>query len=245
MSYSEFAGFYDRLQAGVDYDGYAEKVLKLFEEYDKKPALLLDLACGTGGFTLPFLRSGIDVIGVDPSPEMLDIARQKALSEGFSPLFLMQSAETLDLYGTVDGAVCMLDSLNHIIDYDDFSEAVRRTALFLEPGRLFIFDLNTEYKHKCVLSGNTFTVENEGVFCAWSNSECDENGIVDICLDVFSKQDDGSYQRSTEEFSERAYTENQVKEALTAAGLLTVAVKSLEKKENGDAERLVYITKKK
>lgn len=246
MSYENFAAVYDQLQGDVDYEARAEYLAELFKKYDRLPTLLLDVACGTGGFSLPFAKKGIEVIGADPSPEMLDVAREKLAAAGVEALLLCQSAEELDLYGTVDGAVCCLDSLNHIIDVDEFKRSIARIALFLEPERLFIFDVNTEYKHKNVLSGTTFAAETEDVFCVWQNSECDEDGIVDISLDFFRETEDGTYLRTSEDFSERAYSPEFIEKCITEAGLETVAVLGdmsfdAPKKEE---ERVIYVTRR-
>lgn len=246
MSYENFAEVYDRLQSDVDYNGRAKYLASLFEKYDRLPTLLLDVACGTGGFSLPFSEMGIDIIGADPSYEMLSCAREKFEAVGKTPLLLCQSAEELDLYGTVDGAVCCLDSLNHITDADELKRSVARIALFLEPGRLFIFDLNTEYKHKEILSGATFAFENDGIFCVWSNSECDESGTVDISLDFFKETDNGLYERSAEDFSERAYSAEYIEECIRAAGLETVAVLGDMSfgAPKADEERIIYVTRR-
>ena len=246
MSYENFAAVYDQLQGDVDYEARAEYLVGLFKKYDRLPTLLLDVACGTGGFSLPFAKKGIEVIGADPSPEMLDVAREKLAAAGVEALLLCQSAEELDLYGTVDGAVCCLDSLNHIIDGDELKRSIARIALFLEPERLFIFDVNTEYKHKNVLSGTTFAAETEDVFCVWQNSECDEDGIVDISLDFFRETEDGTYERTSEDFSERAYSPEFIEKCITEAGLETVAMLGdmsfdAPKKEE---ERVIYVTRR-
>ena len=246
MSYENFAAVYDQLQGDVDYEARAEYLVGLFKKYDRLPTLLLDVACGTGGFSLPFAKKGIEVIGADPSPEMLDVAREKFAAAGVEALLLCQSAEELDLYGTVDGAVCCLDSLIHIIDGDEFKRSIARIALFLEPERLFIFDVNTEYKHKNVLSGTTFATETEDVFCVWQNSECDEDGIVDISLDFFRETGDGTYERTSEDFSEKAYSHEFIEKCITEAGLETVAMLGdmsfdAPKKEE---ERVIYVTRR-
>ena len=115
--YDNFAAVYDRLMSDVDYKARTKRILQLFKEYDRTPELLLDLACGTGGFSNEFAQNGIEVIGVDISEEMLSAARENSAKLGTDVLYLCQKAEELDLYGTVDGAVCCLDSLNHITDY--------------------------------------------------------------------------------------------------------------------------------
>ncbi len=246
MSYSEFAAVYDRLQRDVDYPSRAKYLIKLFEKFDRLPTLMLDLACGTGGFSLEFLKQGIDVIGVDPSVEMLSFAREKCYDEGLNMLLLCQTAAELDLYGTVDGAVCCLDSINHIVDEKELQESLSKVSLFLEKDRLFIFDVNSEYKHKEILSGNTFVGEADDVFYTWRNSEVDKNGIVDIRLDFFCKNEDGAYLRSVEEFSERAYSDEALQTMLQKAGLQTVAVlgdMSFEKPSKTE-ERIIYVTRK-
>ncbi len=246
MSYENFAAVYDDLQTDVDYGQRTEYLIKLFKKYDRLPTLLLDVACGTGGFSYAFAEKGIEVIGADPSPEMLDVARQKFSAMDKEVLLLCQSAEELDLYGTVDGAVCCLDSLNHIIDDDELKRSIERIALFLEPDRLFIFDVNTLYKHREVLSGKTYAAETDSVFCVWQNSECDEDGIVDISLDFFRETENGVYERTSEDFSERAYTDEFLEECIKAAGLETVAVlgdMSLDA-PNTTEERVYYVTRR-
>lgn len=241
--YENFSTVYDALMADINYPEQAKRLLRLFERYDRRPTLLLDLACGTGNFSVPLAAAGVEVIGVDCSPGMLAVAQSKR-QDPQNPLFLCQRAEELDLFGTVDGAICMLDSLNHLTSYAGFAKALKRTALFLEPGRLFIFDLNTPYKHQRVLNNNTFVRQGAGAFCVWQNAR--QGNTVEVLLDLFVKQPGTNlFARKTEEFAERAYTPCEVEKALQAAGLTPVAILD----ETGAApqknsERLVYITKK-
>ena len=243
--YGNFACVYDGLMYDVDYKKRASYLLKLFKKYDKTPTLLLDLACGTGNFSGEFAKHGIEVIGTDMSEEMLSVAGEKAANDGLDILYLCQKAEELDLYGTVDGAVCCLDGLNHITDYRDFCRALSRVSLFLEKDRLFIFDLNTEYKHKCVLSDNVFVIENSDVYCVWANEFKEKNNIVNINLDFFIKEND-CYKRLCEQFSERAYTQAEIESALNKAGLSVVAVFDdlTENPVTDNSERAIYVTRK-
>ena len=243
--YSNFSQVYDDLMFDVDYKKRTAYLLKLFNKYDKKPTLLLDVACGTGGFSSEFAKQGIEVIGVDMSEEMLTIAREKAFESGNDVLYLCQKAQELDLYGTVDGAVCCLDSLNHITDYKSFCKAIERVSLFLEVGSVFIFDLNTEYKHKNVLADNVFIIEQDNVYCVWANKFKEKNATVEINLDFFVETD-GLYERFSEQFSERAYSQEQVENALEKAGLQIVAVfdDMTEKPLNEVTERAIFVTRK-
>ncbi len=246
MSYSDFAQFYDRLQTDVDYKKRTEYLLEIFKRYDRLPTLLLDLACGTGGFSLEFYQKGIDVIGVDPSVEMLGVAREKCYQKGINMLLLCQSASGLDLYGTVDGAICCLDSINHIIDEEELQKSFNRVSLFLEKDRLFIFDVNTMYKHQNVLSSKTFVSETDDVLCLWRNSDCTENGMVDIRLDFLNKNKNGTYNRYVEEFSERAYSDEILQKMCDNAGLQVVAVLGdlSENSPKVNEERIIYVTRK-
>jgi len=142
-SYCQFASVYDTLMRDVDYKARTEYLLKLFKKFDAVPTLLLDVACGTGKFSNFFAKKKIEVIGIDMSEEMLSVARQNSADMGTDVLFLCQKAEELDLYGTVDGVICCLDSLNHITDKRKLIAAVEKISLFLEKDRLFIFDVNT------------------------------------------------------------------------------------------------------
>lgn len=243
--YGNFAAFYDGLTYDVDYKKRTAYLLKLFKKYDKKPTLLLDLACGTGGFSNCFAKSGIEVIGVDMSEEMLAVAREKSAEEEIEVLYLCQKAQELDLYGTVDGAVCCLDSLNHITDYKDFCKAISRVSLFLEKGSLFIFDLNTEYKHRTVLGDNVFVIETDDVYCVWANKFYEKNCAVDISLDFFVK-DGENYYRESEQFAERAYSIEQVNKALQKAGLELIEIfdEGTQKPLMDTSERAIFVTRK-
>lgn len=244
-NYDSFAEVYDSLMCDVNYTERTEYLLKLFDKYDRKPTLLLDLACGTGGFSNELAKRGIEIIGVDASQEMLSSAFKKSEEAGTDVFYLCQRAEYLDLYGTVDGAICCLDSLNHITDYADFSSALQRVGLFLEKGRLFIFDVNTVYKHKHVLADNTYIIEENGVYCAWQNFTDEESHVTDIVLDFF-KEENGVYRRFGEEFSERAYTEKEIENAAAEAGLEILAVLDdiTGNPITETSERAVYVTRK-
>lgn len=244
-SYTDFALVYDLLMLDADYDGRTEYVLKLFEKFGKKPSLLLDLACGTGEFSVRFAKQGIEVIGADISEDMLSIAREKNEELENPVLFLCQPAEELDLYGTVDGAVCLMDSLNHITEPNTLKTALSKVSLFLEKDCLFIFDVNTAYKHKNVLGDNTFVIEEEDLFCVWQNRTDSQTLVTDIALDFFVAEDD-KYDRFSEAFSERAYSEETLTNLLQEVGLKPLAVfddMSFEAPSE-HSERVFFITQK-
>ena len=244
--YANFSQMYDALMGDVDYEARTEYLCGLFERFDRRPTLLLDLACGTGGFSNAFAQKGVSVIGVDISPEMLDQARKNSLERGNDILFLCQDAAELDLYGTVDGAVCCMDSLNHITDHAMLCRAIERVSLFLEKGRLFIFDVNTLYKHSEVLGDNVFVIDEEDVYCVWSNEYDEQTHVTDITLDFFVPDENGLYERTSEYISERAYTHKELEAAVKAAGLELLAVygDQTHNAPKARSQRNIYITRK-
>ncbi|MCL2488715.1 MAG: class I SAM-dependent methyltransferase [Oscillospiraceae bacterium] len=220
--YGFFASVYDRLTGDVDYPARAAYILALFEKFGSRPETLLDLACGTGSLSVLLAAEGIDVTAVDGSAEMLVQAQGKAA--GREILFLQQDMRELDLYGTVQGAVCMLDSLNHITKTAELSAVFNRLRLFIEPGGLFIFDVNTPYKHRTVLADSQFVLEQPDFLCVWRNRLLANNADVLIQLDFFYEQPDKTYMRHTETIRERAYSEGMLRRLLTAAGFSVEAV---------------------
>lgn len=219
--YNGFARFYDILMQDALYEKRADYIEALFNKYSKMPALLLDLACGTGGFSLLFSKKGCSVIGVDKSEDMLAVAYENRGDNDI--MYLCQDMTELDLYGTVDGCISCLDSINHITDYNDLCRAFGRVSLFSEKGSLFIFDVNTPYKHEFVLGDNSFVFDGDEVFLSWQNFYDPSDKTVDIALDFFEKRGK-KYERFSDNITERAYTENELKTALDGAGFEVLAV---------------------
>ena len=242
MSYEAFAEYYDALMSDVDYDARASYLDRLIRSVKPAAKLLVDLACGTGSLTVKLAAKGYDVIGTDISEEMLSKAREK--SDG-SILFLCQSMQELDMYGTIDAFVCTLDSLNHLPDRGEVVRAFERVALFLEPDGVFVFDMNTPYKHAEVLGDNCFVYENEQVLCVWQNED-KGGGKVHIALDFFEEQADGRYERYTEDFDEIAYSLAETEEMLQEAGLRLVNVYDdmTFDPPREDSQRLVFVAVK-
>ena len=187
------------------------------------------------------------VAAVDISSEMLAEAQNRAdYEEEENVMFLCQPLQRLKLPGTVDGAICCIDSLNHIVRADILKKAFERIAMYLEPERLFIFDVNTEYKHRHILSGQCFTAEDYKTLCVWQCSECNKKGVVEIYLDFFTELENGLYQRQSEDFRERAYSVEELKQMLSEAGLETVAVLGdmSYKEPKEDEQRIYFVTRK-
>ncbi|MBR1663722.1 MAG: class I SAM-dependent methyltransferase [Ruminococcus sp.] len=246
MSYSSFAYFYDRLQSDVDYNAIAAFIDKQVVRFGGRKGILLDLACGTGSLCEELARLGYDVIGTDASSEMLSAALDKKYESGLEIQYLSQSMTELDMFGTVDVTVCTLDSINHLDSKEDIQKAFDRVSLFAFPDGMFIFDVNTPYKHKNVLADNTFVFELDGLYCVWQNEYDDTDGSVGITLDFFEQRDDGSYQRYTESFREIAPDRAEICSMLDDAGfeILDSFDDYTENKDSETSSRIVFVCRK-
>ena len=245
-NYNNFSPFYDIFTLDVDYKSRARYLMKIFEKWDKKPSLMLDFACGTGNFSEMFAKQGIDVIGVDCSEGMLAVALDKNRGLKNKVLYLNQKGSKLDLFGTVDGAVCCLDSLNHITDKTELQKTISKISLFLEPQRLFIFDMNTPYKHKEVLAGSSYRMKKRGVECVWHNTLLEDNVTVEIQLDFTYKTGLFKKETVTEIIREKAYTNEEITEMLETAGLKLEAVYAENTFDlpSDKTQRNVYVARK-
>lgn len=247
MSYGVFSEFYDALTANVSYDTVSQVLSSLLTRYGKGRGLLLDLACGTGSVSVRMAQKGYEVIGVDLSPEMLSEAQNKAYSAGQNILFLCQDMTALDLYGTVDAAVCTLDGLCHLPDEESLSAALRKVSLFMNPGGVFLFDVNSVYKHRAVLGNNTFVYDTDDVYCVWQNTLLSDGVTVQMDLDFFEPVSDaGDYVRQSERFTERAYPRETLEAMLKKAGFTVLDVFDgySEKPAHDTSERLLFAVRK-
>lgn len=219
--YANFSFYYDMFTQNVDYSGWAAYILKLLELHRHPPGLTLDLACGTGNLLFELLKRGVDVFGVDASAEMLAQAKDKSYDMGQDVLLLCQNMQNLDLYGTVDTVVCALDSLNHLRDEVQLKKTFAQIFLFLNPGGMLVFDVNTIYKHEIILGDNPYIYETGDVLCAWRNAYHPQSHTVDIRLDFFEKNA-SKYERTSEAFSERAYPLEAVADMLAQTGFTDI-----------------------
>ena len=246
-SYGDFAYYYDMLTENVGYDKRCEYICSLLAENGISEGILLDLACGTGTLSLMFAEKGYDVVGVDGSEEMLTQAQKKKIETGADVIFLCQRMEELDLFGTVNAAVSTLDSINHVTDEDTVKEIFRRVSLFMEDKGIFVFDVNTPYKHRKILGDNTFIYDLDEVYCVWQNST-DENLVTTISLDLFEKdeEDEETYYRYSEEFSERAYELDDIKSWLEDCKFEVLAVyeEMTNQSVSDKTQRAVFVARK-
>ena len=243
-AYEALAVSYDRLTNDVDYEATVDFYYEILAREGLKPRTAVDLACGTGSVTAILARKGLLVTGVDMSEEMLTVAQQKAAELGLQPRFICQSLQALYLPRGVDLAVCALDSLDYITDPADCKEAIRRVWKALNPGGIFIFDVNTPEKLRA-MDGQVFLDEDDDVYCVWRGEFDEQTNICSYGMDLFQRQ--GSvWQRSFEEHREYAYSADQLVGYLKAAGFTHIRVYADRKFEApAEEEQRIYIKARK
>ena len=240
--YQDFAEVYDALTEDVTYENTVEYLEKIFKKhYHKKPELMLELACGTGSITKLLSDKGYDMIGVDISEEMLNIARGKCDE---SVLLLNQDMTEFELFGTVDVIMCLLDSVNYITEPEKLQKMFMLVENYLEYGGVFVFDINSAYKLKNIIGENTFVRETENIYSVWENEQDDP--FVHFILNFFVENPDGSYERFYEEHTERIYETTLIISMLEKAGFESITAYS-ENSFNAPAdetERIYFVANK-
>jgi len=216
-AYDHLAHFYDQLTEDVDYTALADHYIRQITKEGREPELVLDLACGTGHLTRRLAENGHQMIGVDVSPQMLS----QAAEQGGNILYLQQSLPELDLYGTVDAAVCALDGMNYLPP-TALETALGRIFLFLAPGAVFAFDLNTPDK-LMGQDGAIFCDEREDLLCLWRCAFDPEEGACHYDFDLFTPQGH-LWTRQSETHVEYAYTREEIQCALEKAGFCGISI---------------------
>ncbi|MBQ7004574.1 MAG: class I SAM-dependent methyltransferase [Oscillospiraceae bacterium] len=253
MDYANFAAYYDALTENVEYPQRAARLHALVTKHIRTEGrILLDLACGSGSLSEEFAKLGYDVIGVDNSPAMLMAAMEKKFDSGLPIQYLCQDMREIDMFGTIDITVCALDSLNHLPALADVSRVFERVSLFAMPGGLFLFDMNTVYKHQHILADRTFVYDTDDVFCVWENRLAEDSNRVDMQLTFFERDGD-AYFRSEEQITENAYPMEEIIAAAEKAGFEMIAVYDADKDlvqpealsaPNETTERILYVMRK-
>ena len=240
-AYQGLAGAYDSLTGDVGYEKRADYLEKLFARSRIPVHTVLDLACGTGTMTWLLAARGYEMIGADASEEMLAAAMMKSGSvPGEAPIFLQQSMPKLDLYGTVDAAICCLDSLNYLTNPRDVQRTFQRLHLFISPGGLLAFDVRLP-ERLAALDGQVFLDETEDTLCLWRTEY--SRGLCSYYMDLFFRREDGAWDRQTELHRQRAYTVAQLTDWLTEAGFGDIRVYGdMRLRRPRDDEQRIYFS---
>lgn len=251
QAYSDFAGVYDELMDNIPYEAWCENIAALIEQYGiSVPArsdigqrksnggnaseeavmeealasernLVLDLGCGTGTLTELLYQKGYDMIGVDISLEMLQIAREKQERSGSEILYIRQDMRELELYSTVGTVISVCDSLNYLLEEDELLAVFRLVNNYLYPGGLFLFDFNTVYKYSQVIGDTTIAENREDCSFIWENYYYEEEEINEYDLTVFVQEGE-LFRRFTENHFQRGYTPETMCRLAEQAGMQVI-----------------------
>lgn len=244
-SYSFLAGCYDQFTTDVNYSAWADYLEGHFHKWGIPGRTILDLGCGTGSLTHQLAQRDYEMIGVDLSPEMLMEATEKCSAlEGTPPIFLCQSMDKLDLFGTIDACVSCLDSINYVTDPKKLQKAFQRVHLFLMTGGLFIFDVNTVEKLEG-LDGQVFLDETEDTYCVWRAEYSKRRRICTYFMDIF-RREGRVWHKGEELHEEYAYEPAELEEFLRQAGFKQIKQYADRKMRapKGGEDRIFFVARK-
>lgn len=223
-AYTSFAEVYDTFMDNVPYEEWGGYIHRILCENDINDGILLDLGCGTGIMTELFAGFGYDMIGVDNSADMLEIAMEKKEASGHDILYLLQDMRAFELYGTVRAVLSVCDSVNYMTDPADLLQVFRLVNNYLDPGGIFIFDFNTVHKYRDVMGDCTIAEDRGECSFIWDNYYYEEEKINEYELTLFIREEGEEYYRRYQETHfQRAYTLEEIRELLTRAGLCYLA----------------------
>ena len=244
-AYGKFAQVYDLFMDNVDYEGWADCLEKHLKEEGIEDGLVLELGCGTGTMTGLLARRGYDMIGVDNSEEMLAEAMEKKVEDGLDILYLLQDMQEFELYGTVRAAVSVCDSLNYITEKEELLQVFRLVNNYLDPGGIFLFDMNTVHKYRDILGDDTIAENRDEGSFIWENSYDPDTGLNIYELAVFLPREDGLYEKCEELHCQRAYEQAEIEALIREAGMEIVGVYDAytDKPASPDSERLLFIAR--
>lgn len=243
-AYSSFARVYDLFMDNVPYEEWSEYLIGLLKEHGIADGLVVDLGCGTGKMTRLLARAGYDMIGIDNSEDMLEIARDYD-SDSTQILYLLQDMREFELFGTVRAIVSICDSMNYILEEEDLLQVFRLVNNYLDPGGIFIFDLNTVYKYSELLGETTISENREEGSFIWDNFFDEEENINEYDLTLFIQEEGDLYRKYEEVHYQRAYELETVKRLLSEAGMEFLASYDAFSREpvREDSERIYVIAR--
>lgn len=242
-AYTDFAGVYDMFMDNIPYEEWCEYIVSLLREHGVKDGLLLDLGCGTGTLTEMLADKGYDMIGVDNSEEMLAVAMEKRAESGRDILYLLQDMREFELYGTVKAIISICDSINYILEPEELLKVFKLVNNYLDPGGVFIFDCNTEYKYTELLGDQTIAEDREESSFIWDNYYDEEERINEYKLSLFIKETEDLYRKHTEYHYQRCYSVEEITKLIEASGMKLLAVYDAMTKEQptDESERIYFI----
>lgn len=254
-AYEDFANVYDELMDETPYELWSNRIANLIEKYgvskperdaegllDSERNLVVDLGCGTGNLTELLYQKGYDMIGVDNSESMLNIAMQKKEQSGDEILYLLQDMREMELYSTVGTVVSVCDSINYILEDEELKTVFSLVNNYLYPGGIFIFDFNTDYKYREIIGDTTIAENRDDCSFIWENLYDPEEELNEYNLTIFVQEDGDQFRRFTETHLQRGYTVEHMLSLVEQAGLTLVEVRDADTGETVTAEsQRVYV----
>lgn len=223
-AYTNFAAVYDTFMDNIPYEEWGDYLKELLKKNQVEEGLVLDLGCGTGTMTEILAEAGYDMIGVDNSGDMLEIAMEKKEKSGHDILYLLQDMREFELYGTVKAVVSICDSVNYITEEEELLEVFRLVNNYLDPKGIFIFDFNTEYKYREILGDSTIAENREECSFIWENYYYEEERINEYELSLFIREEDSDLYRKYEETHfQKAYDLPVIQRLIEESGLEYIA----------------------
>ena len=244
-AYTSFAEVYDTFMDNVPYEEWADYLEERLKEYGVKDGLVLELGCGTGSMTELLAEKGYDMIGVDNSEDMLEIAMEKRIESGHDILYLLQNMQEFELYGTVKAVVSVCDSVNYITEKAELEEVFRLVNNYLDPQGIFIFDFNTEYKYREILGNQVIAEDREECSFIWENYYDHTSMINEYELTLFVQEEDDLYRKYLESHFQKAYTLRDIRSMIEASGLKFVTAYDAytQKAPMHNSERITVIAR--
>ena len=241
-AYSDFAAVYDELMDNIPYDEWFTYLHNLLTEYNIDKGIIAELGCGTGNITERLSKAGYDMIGIDNSCAMLDIANSKKVLNESNSLYLCQDMREFELYGTVAAVISICDSINYITDKDDLLNVFKLVNNYLDPKGLFIFDFNTKHYYKDVVADSTIAEDRDDLSFIWDNYFDEDTNINELSLSLFLHENDNLYRKYEELHLQRGYTLAEIIELINASGMSFVcAYDAFTKKMADDSCERIYI----
>lgn len=220
QAYEDFAEVYDTFMDETPYEEWSEFVAASLKAAGIDDGLVLDLGCGTGTLTELLAKKGYDMIGVDLSDRMLNIAMEKREQSGLDILYLQQDMREFELYGTVRAVICLCDSLNYLLDEEELLTTFRLVNNYLDPGGLFLFDFNTTYKYETVIGDTTIAENRDDCSFIWENYYDAEEELNEYDLTIFVKEQQELFRKFTETHIQRGYTLPVIRKLVERSGLV-------------------------
>ncbi len=257
-AYQDFAEVYDELMDNTPYGVWAQRLDELIRKYgvskperdaegilDSERNLVVDMGCGTGTLTEIMYEKGYDMIGVDSSESMLNVAMGKKERSGAQILYLLQDMRDLELYSTVGTIFCVCDSLNYLLEEDELLDVFTVVNKYLFPGGVFIFDFNTVYKYREVIGNTTIAENREDCSFIWENIYDSEEEINEYDLTIFVREEDERFRKFTETHFQRGYVTEQMIRLVEQAGMNIVEVMDADTGEavTGESERVYVVAR--